>query len=53
MFPQAGNVIANGQSGGGMFDGATFIVQASGEAEGRAAGRGLKMELESIITRNG
>ena len=53
VFPQAGNVIANGQSGGGMFDGATFIVQASGEAEGRAAGRGLKMELESIMTRNG
>ena len=53
-FPVPSHVTSNeDMNRGGMFDGATFIVQASGEAEGRAAGRGLKMDLESIMTRNG
>ena len=53
-FPVASQVTSNeDMNRGGMFDGAIFNIHASGEAEGRAAGRGFGAELETILMRNG
>lgn len=53
MFPQAGTVIPNRQSMGGMFEGAIFNIFANDEAGGRAAGKGLRAELGQLLVRNG
>lgn len=53
VVPEDGALVLRGEGGGMNFAGATFIINANSEAEGRAAARGFKQEIGELLQASG